>query len=169
MGLLQEQYSFIMSCAHHKVEMLPQANTMVVSTPFASKEAWTNSQDPNAWRPYVLHYCQSYNYQGFNFHKALVTRTGWYADHFNNAIPGVLDCGSPTLQEPPPPPDSREEPDLGKRKTAWFLYNLLPKINAAAKAFRQRYCNAPDSNSKTPRLARTLHPKNCQPVRGRKT
>merc|ERR1719450_365879 len=114
---------------------------LMVSHAKARNEAWSRAATaPQDWLPYVLHYCQPYDYGGWSFYKAFLS-DGWYANSLlpvgKNSVPPPLACGAPLLQEPPAPPD---EPDRGKLKAAWMLSKLIPGLNRAFAAYRLKYC-----------------------------
>jgi len=159
-GLLREQEAFCMAALRHRVPALGQSGLMT-SNWLAYNEAWSvKTSKPEDWAPYVLHYCQTYEYGKWYFHKALVADK-WYADgNTNNRLPGPLQCGAALLQEPPTLPQN--EPDRPSLQKAWMLTKLLPAFNKAYVAYREIYCPDEASRTEGPQmLMRTMEPKSC--------
>mmetsp|Transcript_47545 Transcript_47545/g.146434 ORF Transcript_47545/g.146434 Transcript_47545/m.146434 type:complete len:396 (-) Transcript_47545:277-1464(-) len=93
-GLLREQLSFIMAALKHNLSAMGQ-NGLTVSGTLAWSEAWSGTDSrPESWKPYILHYCQSYNYREWAFHKALIA-DNWYAPASATPCPGRSIVGRP--------------------------------------------------------------------------
>lgn len=143
-GLLREQIAFAMSALKNSVPMIDGGKTIMVSAADAWNEGWDDDvENPETdWNPTLLHYCQTYEYKGWAFHKALIS-SGWYsAGDFNNRLPSPAECGAPYLQEPPKPPTKQEEPKVADRRRAFMLSHLIPRLNGAFAAYRQNYCES---------------------------
>jgi len=157
-GLLREQEAFNMAALRHGVPAMGQDGLMV-SSASAGNEAWSRTTStPQDWRPYVLHYCQIYDYGGWNFYKAFLSDGWWYEASYKNSVPPPITCGAPLLQEPPAPPTEASEPDRSKLKKAWMLSKLIPSLNKAFLAYRAKYCQ---KDLRASHLARTMWPRSC--------
>uniref|UniRef100_A0A7S4T9U7 Nucleotide-diphospho-sugar transferase domain-containing protein n=1 Tax=Alexandrium monilatum TaxID=311494 RepID=A0A7S4T9U7_9DINO len=157
-GLLREQDAFAMAALKHKVPSIGQ-NVFMVSNPIAWHEAWSEKGSaPESWKPYVLHYCQSYAYGSWFFYKSLIA-DDYYAGGSDNALPGPLRCGAPLLQEAPPPP--ADEADRSSFMRAWMLWKLFPPMNRAFAAYRERYCPTGKAQEAGGRVVRTMSPRGC--------
>lgn len=137
-GLLREQNAFCMAACRHGIASGAVKDVMV-SNPNAVEEAWSQLSQPQDWKPYILHYCSSYNYKQWSFHKAYPS-SGWYAEHFQNVLPTSLECRAPMLAAPPAAPSTQEEPELVELKQAWMISHLLPPLSAAFRSYRDLYC-----------------------------
>jgi len=154
-GLMREQNSFAMAALKHNLPSLGQ-NIFMVSNTAAWNEAWSEKDSRlGSWEPYVLHYCQTYDYGNWSFHKSMIAD-----NRYDNRVPGPLHCGAPLLQEPPSPP--AEEADRSKFMNAWMLWKLLPAMNKAFAAYREIYCPSEKATKVGGQmLMRTMQPKLC--------
>merc|ERR1719235_1375633 len=109
----------------------------MVSDSNSDGEAW-DDEHPEPWNPYVLHYDKSFWYGGWTIHKSFGSN-GWYGQKFINKLPTIIQCGSALLEDPPTPPTEQEEPDVGKRRSAFMIGNVLPSIKKAVMAYRAKY------------------------------
>jgi len=157
-ALMREQNAFNMAALKHGVPSSGSKDLMV-SAPTAWAEAWT---DPDSlkqpWSPYLLHYCQSYKYKGWEFHKSLFS-DGWYAETFSNFLPSPISCGAALPESPPPAPTETEEPDVYARRNAFMISRLIPRLATAFKATRAKYCGAEDFSALG--LMRPMQPDRC--------
>jgi len=181
-ALMREQFAFNMAALKHEVPSTGSTDLMV-SAVGAREEAWYPDESQGAmaavettsqgnthrdasspstgvqeWSPYVLHYCQSYKYKSWEFHKSLFSN-GWYAQNFTNFIPTPISCGAPLPEQPPAVPSQSQEPDEQKRQSAFMLSMLIPRLSKAFKETRKKHCGI--ENYAELGLVRPMQPFQC--------
>jgi len=159
--LLAEMFAYCLAAAHLN---LPHrtAHSFMISDPGAGGEGWklvdrmdddevcqnnNNKNNKNRKKnfPHVLHYCHRYM-----IGKYFMTKYRLRKDFISN-------CEAPLLKEPPHDvypkfkdyqitPDDGERhtfhnPQLGPKRHAFVLCQLLPKFNEAAKFYKDHHCN----------------------------
>jgi len=178
--IMAEQEAFLMSALRLNIPLLPDGNTLEISSPISYEEVWTaqwgrrgdKTLEPAIWdTTYVTHFCAGeYRYKNWWFHKSALSRSGFFGSKYENLFPGILECEAYPLQVPPPPPTVDQEADREKRMAAFFMHKLIPRINGASRAYRAKWCpGEAERVARYPRrFYRTVAPHRCKDTTGNK-
>lgn len=172
--LYREQFGFQMAAAKAGIVNAPISNKnqrlfkgaslltypLMASGTDAPNEAWSVApNDPKGWKPYVIHYCVSLKYKGWEFQKSLASH-GWYSQTFSNTLPTPIKCGAPLLQAPPEPLPLSKEPDIDAQRNMYLIHTLLTQMDTAFVAYRKKYC--PGEKPEELGMMRIMQPRDCQ-------